>query len=105
MSTIEITRTVDGTELPVAGSYAIDPSHTEVGFSVRHLMVSKTKGRFPGVSGTVTIADDPAASSVEVEIDVASIDTRDETRDGHLRSPDFFDVEQYPTMTYRSTSV
>jgi polyisoprenoid-binding protein YceI len=105
MSTIEITRTVDGTKLPVAGSYAIDPSHTEVGFSVRHLMVSKTKGRFPGVSGTVTIADDPAASSVEVEIDVASIDTRDETRDGHLRSPDFFDVEQYPTMTYRSTSV
>jgi polyisoprenoid-binding protein YceI len=104
-TTAEITRTVDGVELPVPGTYALDASHTEVGFSVRHLMVSKTKGRFPGVSGTVTIAEEPTASSVEVEIDVASIDTRDEKRDEHLRSADFFDVERYPTMTFRSTAV
>ena len=104
-TTAEITRTVDGIELPLPGTYALDPAHTEVGFSVRHLMVSKTKGRFPGVSGTVTIAEEPTESSVEVEIDVASIDTRDEKRDGHLRSADFFDVERFPTMTYRSTAV
>jgi len=108
MTTLEhtpLTRTVDGTEVPAPGTYTIDASHTEVGFSVRHLMVSKTKGRFGGVSGTVTIAEDPARSAVEVEIDVASIDTRDAGRDEHLRSADFFDVEAHPTITYRSTSV
>jgi polyisoprenoid-binding protein YceI len=108
MTTLEhtpLTRTVDGTEVPAAGTYTIDSSHTEVGFSVRHLMVSKTKGRFGGVRGTVTIAEDPAQSAVEVEIDVESIDTRDAGRDEHLRSADFFDVEVHPTITYRSTSV
>jgi polyisoprenoid-binding protein YceI len=100
-----LTRTVDGAELPTPGTYALDASHTHVGLSVRHLMVSKTKGRFAEVSGTVTIAEDPLESSVEVEIQAASIDTRDETRDGHLRSADFFDVERYPVLTYRSTKV
>src|SRR5205807_1515479 len=85
----EITRTVEGVEVPVAGTYALDASHSDVGFSVRHLMVSKTRGRFSGVSGTVVIAEDPLESSVEVAIDVASLDTRDATRDGHLLSPDF----------------
>jgi len=104
-TTTEITRTVDGTEVPVAGTYALDASHSDVGFSVRHLMVSKTKGRFAGISGTVVIAEDPLASSVDVTIDVSSLDTRDATRDGHLMSPDFFDAEQFPTIRYRSTKV
>jgi len=108
MSTIEIvpvTRTVDGTELPAPGTYALDVSHSHVGFSVRHLMVSKTKGRFADFTGTVTIAEDPLESSVEVEIQVPSIDTRDDKRDGHLLSPDFFDAEHFPTIAYRSTKV
>ena len=99
------TRTVDGRELPPAGTYELDVSHSTVGFSVKHLMVAKTRGRFGRFHGTVVIGEDPAGSSVEVEIDMASVDTRDEGRDGHLRSPDFFDVEQYPTMTYRSSAV
>lgn len=100
-----LSRTVDGTEVPVPGTYALDLAHSSVGFSVRHLMVSKTKGRFDDFSGTVTIGEDPLASSVVVEIRAASVDTRDETRDGHLRSPDFFDAEAHPTITFRSTSV
>jgi polyisoprenoid-binding protein YceI len=98
-------RTHEGVELPLPGTYAIDASHTQVGFVVRHLMVSKTRGHFPSVTGTVTIGDDPADSSVEVSIDTASVDTGDEKRDGHLRSPDFFDVEQFPAISYRSTRV
>ena len=100
-----LTRTVDGAEVPVPGTYALDVAHSSVGFSVRHLMVSKTKGRFNDFQGTVTIGEDPVASSVEVEIRVPSVDTRDETRDGHLRSADFFDADTYPTITYRSRKV
>lgn len=100
----ELTRTVDGIALPTPGTFELDPSHTHVGFSVRHMM-GKVRGRFTSFSGTVTVADDPPDSSVEVSVDVGSVDTGDEQRDGHLRSPDFFDVESHPTMTYRSTGL
>jgi polyisoprenoid-binding protein YceI len=99
------TRTLDGVEIPAAGTYSIDAAHSHVGFTVRHLVVAKTRGRFGTFSGSVVVADDPLASSVSVEIDAASIDTRDEGRDGHLRSGDFFDVERFPTITFRSTDV
>ena len=99
------TRTVEGLEVPAAGQYQLDASHSHVGFSVRHLMVSKTKGRFADFQGVVEIAEDPLQSSVEVTIDPASVDTRDQGRDDHLRSGDFFGVEEHPAITYRSTAV
>ncbi len=99
------TRTVDGTAVPAAGRYQLDPSHSSVAFSVRHLMVSKTKGRFADFAGTITIGEDPLESSVDVTIQAASVDTRDDTRDSHLRSPDFLDVDRHPVISYRSTAV
>ena len=90
---------------PTTGTYAIDASHSHVGFKARHLVVAKVRGGFSDVSGTVEITEDPLQSSVQVEVGLASVDTRDETRDGHLRSADFFDVENHPTMTVRSTGV
>src|SRR5215469_8588524 len=100
-----LTRVVDGVEVPAEGTYSLDPSHTHVGFAARHLMVSKIHGRFSGVRGTVRIAEDPLQSSVEVEVDMATVDTRDDGRDTHLRSADFFDVENHPTMSFRSTKI
>jgi polyisoprenoid-binding protein YceI len=91
-------------EIP-AGTWTIDPSHSEVGFSVRHLAVSKVKGQFETFEGTITIGENPLDSKVEATIDLSSINTRDAQRDGHLRSGDFFSVEDHPTMTFVSTSV
>jgi len=104
MSITETTTRTD-TGLPSAGSYAIDASHTNVGFAVKHFGLSKTRGEFGTVSGTVTIAEDITASSVEVEIDAASFGTGDDTRDGHVRSADFLDVETFGTLTFRSTGL
>jgi len=84
----------------------IDPSHSTAEFSVRHLMITNVKGRFGKLSGTVEY--DPAhpeQTKLEATIDATSIDTRDEKRDAHLRSPDFFDVEKFPTLTFTSTEV
>ena len=91
-------------EIP-AGTWTIDPSHSEVGFTVRHLMVSKVRGLFETFEGSITIAEDPLQSSVRAEVDLSSINTRDAQRDGHLKSGDFFDVESHPKMTFTSTSV
>lgn len=99
------TRTVDGIEVPQPGTYDLELAHSSVGFSVRHLMVAKVKGRFTDFAATVHIGEDPLDSSVEVTIQTASIDTREPNRDAHLRSADFFDVETYPEMRYRSTRV
>ena len=86
--------------------WQIDPAHSLVEFAVKHLMFATVKGRFGGVHGTIVDdAADPSRSSVEVEIDAASIDTRDEKRDAHLRSADFLDVESYPTITFTSSRV
>jgi len=88
-----------------AATWTIDPIHSEVGFSVRHMMVSKVRGRFTKFSGQLVTAEDPQNSSVTAEIDLGSIDTGQEQRDNHIRSADFFEVETYPTMTYKSTGI
>jgi polyisoprenoid-binding protein YceI len=86
--------------------WTIDPSHSLVEFGVKHMMFTTVKGRFTGVSGTITLDEENLADSqVDVTIDAASVDTRDEKRDAHLRSADFFDVEQFPTITFVSTRV
>jgi polyisoprenoid-binding protein YceI len=89
----------------VTGTWAIDPAHTDISFSVRHLMVSKVRGKFRTFEGTIVTAANPLESSVTATIDLTSIDTNNEQRDGHIKSKDFFEVETYPTMTYRSTGV
>jgi polyisoprenoid-binding protein YceI len=91
--------------LPKPGVYEIDPVHSEVGFVVRHLMVSRVRGRFHDVKGTLNIAEPPEASSAEIDIATASVDTGTTDRDNHLRSSDFFDVESYPALTFRSTGL
>jgi polyisoprenoid-binding protein YceI len=89
----------------VAGTWSIDPVHSEVGFAARHMMVSKVRGRFRTFSGQIVTGADPLDSSVTAEIDLSSIDTGNEQRDAHIKSADFFEVETYPTMSYRSTGV
>jgi polyisoprenoid-binding protein YceI len=84
-------------------TWNIDPAHTVAEFKVKHMMISNVKGHFPKVTGVLTLDEsDPAQSSVEASIDVASIETRDPQRDGHLKSADFFAVEKYPAMTFKS---
>ncbi len=95
--------------LPLAAqpvTYVIDSAHSSAQFSIRHMMVSNTKGEFTKVEGMIVYdAKNPAASKVEAVIDVNTINTRDAKRDGHLRSPDFFDVAKYPKMTFTSKQV
>jgi len=87
------------------GTWDIDPSHTEIAFVIRHLMVSKVRGTFNDFAGSFTVGADLAGSGVEAEIALASIDTHNADRDAHVRSADFFDVAVHPTMRYRSTGV
>jgi polyisoprenoid-binding protein YceI len=89
-----------------AVTYKIDPAHSAAGFKVRHLMVANVRGEFPGLTGTIVFDPaNPTNSSVEVAIDVKSLTTRDDQRDAHLKSPDFLDVEKFPTMRFVSTKV
>jgi polyisoprenoid-binding protein YceI len=87
------------------GTWAIDESHSSVEFVARHLMVTKVRGRFGEIDGTITIADDPLQSSVRASVDATSVSSGDEKRDGHLRSPDFFDVVQFPKIEFASKRV
>ena len=87
-----------------AGTWAIDPVHSSIEFSVRHLMVSKVRGNFDNFTGAIVVADDGTAS-VTAEIAVDSINTRNDQRDAHIKSADFFEVEKYPTATFTSTGV
>ena len=98
------TRVVNGRHVPEVGTWSIDPSHAAFEFVARHLM-SRVRGRFSGVSGVVTIAEVPEASTLQLEIDAATVDTSDPKRDAHLRSSDFFGVEDAPTISFRSTAV
>ena len=87
------------------GTYTLDPSHTSVGFTTRHAMVTKVRGTFNEVEGQATTGPNLEGASIEVTMQAGSVDTRNGDRDGHLRSADFFDVETYPTITFRSTEV
>jgi polyisoprenoid-binding protein YceI len=94
-------------EIPgyVAGTWDIDPVHSEVSFVVRHLMISKVRGRFDKFDATIVTAEDPLKSSVTAKVDLSSINTGQEQRDAHIRSADFFEVEKYPEMTFVSTGL
>ncbi|HEV8612380.1 MAG TPA: YceI family protein [Gemmatimonadales bacterium] len=92
--------------MPSLTTWQLDPAHTEVGFAVKHLMISTVRGRFADVRGTVQMDEaDPTTGQVEVQIGVASIHTGNPQRDDHLRSADFFDVERFPTLSFRSRRV
>jgi polyisoprenoid-binding protein YceI len=102
MSDAASTATIPGY---VAGTWNIDPVHSEVGFLVRHMMVSKVRGKFTKFEGEIVTAENPLDSRVTATVDLSSIDTGNPDRDNHLRSADFFEVEKDPTMTYRSTGI
>jgi polyisoprenoid-binding protein YceI len=98
-------RTVDGVELPTAGTWRIDPGHTEVGFVGRHFLLTKVRGRFTDVSGDIVVGERPEDTVVDVTIGVASVASGDGARDEHLRSPDLFEAAAHPTARFRSTEV
>ncbi|MEJ7561243.1 MAG: YceI family protein [Ilumatobacteraceae bacterium] len=97
--------TADLPSTDLVGAWTVDPAHSRLGFSVRHMMVSKVRGQFSEYDANVTIADDPSQSRVDATVQIASIDTHDANRDGHLRSGEFFDAETHPTMTFTTTGL
>ncbi len=99
------TAVLDGIEVPGQSTWEIDPAHTGVGFVARYMMLSKVRGHFTRFGGQIHVGPTPEESWVEVTIDPTSIDTGMEMRDNHLHSPDFFEVELYPNMTFKSTRV
>ena len=102
-----MTSTIEATRIPnyTAGTWQIDSDHSEVSFSVRHMMLSKVRGRFTQFSGTIVTAEQITDSSVAADIELSSITTGNEQRDEHVRSPEFLGSDQYPTMTFRSTGI
>lgn len=102
-----MTQTITTSTIPGyrTGTWQIDATHSDVSFSVRHMMVSKVRGNFTDFTGTIVTSEEPSDSTVTASITLNSIDTRNEQRDNHIRSADFFDVAQHPTMTFRSTSL
>ena len=99
------TRTIDGREVPAVGTWTIDPTHTQAEFVARHLMVSKVRGGFATIDGSIVVAEDPSDSTVEIVIDASSVSSGTTDRDAHLTSEDFFDVATYPQIRFVSTSV
>jgi polyisoprenoid-binding protein YceI len=104
-ATNQPSRTYNGIEIPVAGTYTLDANHKRVGFVARHLMVSKVRGEFKEASATIVVAEDPLQSSVTASIQADSFHSNQEQRDGHVKSPDFLHTEKWPTLEYRSTGV
>lgn len=100
----EQTREIGGVSIPPAGKYELDASHTEVGFVARH-MLTKVRGRFTEFSGTIEVGESPETSNVEVEVKTDSVQTNFEQRDNHLKSADFFETDEHPVMTFRSTAI
>jgi len=92
-------------EFPAHGLYTVDPAHSSVNFVVRHLVASKVRGNFAEFEGAISVGDSPENSSVNATIQASSITTNNEMRDGHLKSADFLDLENHPTLTFASTSV
>jgi polyisoprenoid-binding protein YceI len=103
--TMTATQAIETVPGYIAGTWVIDPVHTDVGFVARHMVVAKVRGRFQKFEGQIVTGENPADSSVTATIELNSIDTGNQQRDDHIRSADFFEVETYPTMTYRSTAV
>jgi polyisoprenoid-binding protein YceI len=104
LPTLSPTRDVDAIELPSPGVWRVDPGHAEVGFVGRHLVFTKVRGRFRDISGVIRVAEDPNATTVAVEIDMASVESGSDQRDEHLRSEDLFDVDRHPTATFRGSA-
>jgi polyisoprenoid-binding protein YceI len=99
--------TTEALQIPglASGTWAIDASHSSVGFTVRHLMISKVRGKFDKFEGAIEVSDDLLTSTVTASVVMSSINTNDEKRDAHLRSPDFFNTDEFPTMDFRSTGL
>jgi polyisoprenoid-binding protein YceI len=93
------------TQLVPAGTWAVDPAHSRVGFAVKHLGIATVRGTFENFSGTLVVGDDIATASASATIEAASVNTAEEQRDAHLRSPDFFDAETFPQLTFASKTI
>ncbi|MDA8039343.1 MAG: YceI family protein [Actinomycetota bacterium] len=103
-ATVE-TRELEGLTIPTPGTFRLDPTHSQVGFVVRHMKVAKVRGRFQDYTGSIQIGEEPTDTKVEVTVKTESVDTREEARDAHLRSADFFESEVHAEMSFVSTKV